>query len=89
MGCRARFIQALTLSSRSLLRQRCMSWSVWLVHYSWGEYCYGWVTIAWRMALSMLRVCARGLSCRTAEARGDSTGAVLGQVVDVHARAVH
>ena len=33
----------------------------------------------WRLALSMLRVSVRGLSCRTPEARGDSTGAVLGQ----------
>ena len=50
-----------------------------------------WVTFAWRLALSMLRFSVRGLSCRvtlrlrtcpllysTAEARGDSTGAVLG-----------
>ena len=40
-----------------------------------------WVTFAWRLVLSMLRVSVRGLSCRTAEARGDSTGAVLGLVV--------
>ena len=50
-----------------------------------------WVTFVWRLALSMLRVSVRGLSCRvtlrlracpllysTAEACGDSTGAVLG-----------
>ena len=48
-----------------------------------------WVTYAWRSEPSMLGVCARGLSCRTAEARGIPTGAVLGQVVDVHALAVH
>ena len=30
----------------------------------------------------MLRVSVRGLSCRTAEARGESTGAVLGQSPD-------
>ena len=39
-----------------------------------------WVTFAWCLALSMLRVSVRGLSCRTAEASGDSTGAVLGLV---------
>ena len=48
------------------------------MRYSWGEYRDGWVTFAWRMALSMLRVSVRGLSWRTASARGDSTGAVLG-----------
>ena len=37
------------------------------------------VTFVWRLALRMLRVSVRGLSCRTAEARGVSTGAVLGQ----------
>ena len=41
-----------------------------------------WVTFAWRLAPSMLRVSVRGLSCRTAKARGDSTGAVLGQGTD-------
>ena len=49
---------ALTMSSRSLLRQRCMSWSVWLVRYSWGEYCGGWVTFAWRMALNVVTQCS-------------------------------
>ena len=39
-----------------------------------------WVTFAWRLALSTLRVSVLGLLCRTAEARGDSTGAVLGLV---------
>ena len=37
-----------------------------------------WVSFAWRLVLSMLRVSVRWLSCRTVEARGDSTGAVLG-----------
>ena len=41
-----------------------------------------WVTFAWCLALFTLRVSVRGLSCRTAEARGDSTGAVLGQGTD-------
>ena len=39
-----------------------------------------WVTSLWLLALSVLRVNVRGLSCRTPYARGDSTGAVLGQV---------
>ena len=39
-----------------------------------------WVTFAWRLALRMLRVSVRGLLCRTAEARGGSTGAVLGHL---------
>ena len=30
-----------------------------------------WVTSVRRLALSMLRVCVRGLSCRTPDARGD------------------
>ena len=38
-----------------------------------------WVMSVRRLALSMLRVSVRGLSCRTAEARGVYTGAVLGQ----------
>ena len=40
-----------------------------------------WVMSVWRLALSMLRVSVRGLSCRTPEARGDSTGAVLGHLL--------
>ena len=50
----------------------------WIVCYSWGEYLYevGYV----RMAFSALNVESQcWLSCRTPEARGDSTGAVLGQ----------
>ena len=42
--------------------------------------CVRWVTFAWRLALFTLRVSVRGLSCRTAEACGNSTGAVLGLV---------
>ena len=38
-----------------------------------------WVMSVWLLALSVLRVNVRGLSCRTPEARGDSTGAVLGR----------
>ena len=48
------------------------------MRYSLGDHCDGWVPFAWRLALSMLRVSIL-LSCRTAAARGDSTGAVLGQ----------
>ena len=36
----------------------------WIVRYLWGEFCDGWVTFAWRLALSMLRVCVRGLPCQ-------------------------
>ena len=36
-----------------------------------------WVTFAWCLAFFTLRVSVRGLSCRTAEGRGVSTGAVL------------
>ena len=39
-----------------------------------------WVTSLWLLALSVLRVNVRGLSCRTPDARANSTGAVLGQV---------
>ena len=39
-----------------------------------------WVTFAWRLALFTLRVSVRGLSYRTPDARGVSTGAVLGLV---------
>ena len=82
MGCRAELLKpveltqlqfsdkALTLSSRSS-GARCMSRSV-LDRASWA-------TFAWRLTLSVLRVSVLGLACRTAEARGDSTGAVLGQ----------
>ena len=70
----------------------CQSWSFvgakMQVKVSIGS-CARWVTFAWRLMPSMLRVCAHGLSCRTAEARGNSTVAVLGQVADVPARAVH
>ena len=34
--------------------------------------------------VSLLRVSVRGLACRTAEARGDSTGAVLGHGYAAH-----
>ena len=43
--------------------------------------CVRWVEFAWRLALFTLRVSVLGPSCRTAEARGDSTCAVLGLVV--------
>ena len=36
----------------------------WIVRYSWGEFCDGWVTFAWRLALSMLRVSVPGLPCQ-------------------------
>ena len=39
-----------------------------------------WVLSVWLLALSVLRDNVRGLSFGTPEARGDSTGAVLGQV---------
>ena len=29
----------------------------------WGDYCMGWVMSVWRLALSVLRVSVRGLSC--------------------------
>ena len=41
----------------------------------------GWAMSVWRLALCMLRVSVRGLSCWSAVARGFSTGAVLGLVV--------
>ena len=42
--------------------------------------CVRWVTFEWRLALFTLRVSVLGLSCTTSEARGDSTGAILGLV---------
>ena len=68
-------VMALTMSSRSS-GARCLTRSV-LDRARW-------VTFAWRLTLSTLRVSVRGLAYRTAEARGDSTGAVLGQGYAAH-----
>ena len=87
--------QALTMSSWSLVVAK-MQVKVSIGSFAiLGEIIeMSWVMSVWRLALSMLRVSVRGLPCRvtlrlrtcpllysTAEARGNSTGAVLGPLL--------
>ena len=74
--------KALTMSSRSFVGAKMQ------VKVSIGS-CARWVTFAWRLALSMLRVSVRGLSCRVTLRLGDSRDPTVAarffsdQVVDI------
>ena len=75
VGCRAELLQPVEFPQVQFSDKVCIGSCAILAE----NIETNWVKFAWRLALSMLRVSVRGLSCRTPEDRGVSTGAVLGQ----------